>query len=65
MRHISHQDKVAELYEIHKDAIQDKLETALDHGYKLGVLLGQIEDEALLDELNYQLAKIMETIEDI
>lgn len=63
MEYISHRDKVAELYELHKEAIQDKLETAMDHGYELGVLLGEIEDEKLLDELNYHLAKIMENIE--
>lgn len=65
MNYFSHRDKVAELYEIHKEAISDKLETAMDHGYKLAVLFGQIEDEKLLDELNYHLAKILENIEDV
>lgn len=65
MRHISYQDKVAELYEMHKEAIQDKLDVAVDHGYKLAVLLGKIDDETLLDELNYHLAKILENIEDV
>lgn len=65
MRHISYQDKVTELYEMHKEAIQDKLDVAVDHGYQLAVLLGKIDDEKLLDELNYHLAKILENIEDV
>lgn len=63
MEYISHRDKVAELYEQYKESIQDKLESAVDHGYEMAVLLGQIEDEKLLDELNFHLAKIMENIE--
>ena len=53
------------MYENYKDAIDDQLDKAMDHGYKLGVLLGQVEDEALLDELNYHLAKILGYIDDI
>lgn len=65
MSYIPYQSKATEMYERHKDAIQDKLENVVDHIEKMGNLMNQIDNERLVDELNYHIAKVLENIEEI
>jgi DNA primase large subunit len=65
MDYISYQDKAEAIIELHKEAIEDKLEDVINRVEEIGNLLNRVEDEELVDEINYQLSKIIGIIDEI
>lgn len=65
MSYIPYQDKATAIIEMYKEAIEDKLEDVISHVEEIGNLLNRVEDEELVDEINYQIAKIIGIIDEI